>query len=80
MLGLSAILAVWMFSLAPQQDSAVVHLCDILVGILNVFIASNCLKSLVQAIVKKTVLQGKIDDINTELELIKNEESRGITK
>jgi hypothetical protein len=33
-----------------------------------------------QAISKKTMLEGKIDDIDTELEMFENNESRGMKR
>lgn len=38
------------------------------------------LKGLIEAISRKTMLQGKVEDINTELNMPKNEKSRGMRR
>ena len=38
------------------------------------------LKGLIEAISKRTMLQGKIEDIETELEMPENEEERGMKR
>lgn len=47
---------------------------------LNAGYAAYHLKALIDAISRKTMLQYKVEDINTELEMLENEESRGMRR
>lgn len=79
--GFSAAAAILIFSAAAQQNiDAATKLVDVGLGLLNTGFGVYHLKGLIQAIGKKTMLQGKIEDINTELESPENEESRGMRR
>ena len=81
--GFSAATAIVLFFSAAQQNIvAAIKLVDVGLGLLNTGFGIYHLKDLIQAICKKTMLQGKIEDINTELESPKNEEtkSRGMKR
>ncbi len=76
--GFSAATAIILFfSAATQQNIvAAIKLVDVGLGLLNTGFGIYHLKDLIQAICKKTMLQGKIEDINTELESPKNEKTK----
>ena len=74
--GLIAAITVMMLLLASEQDYGSISriICAVL-GLLESRYAAYRLKNLIQAISRKTMLEGKIDDIDTELEMLENEES-----
>ncbi len=51
-----------------------------LIGTASSMIGAGSLKSLIEAISRKTMLEGKVEDINTELEMPENKESRGMSR
>ncbi len=80
-LGLSAAVAIMMFLSATQQDAGVIEkLVENGLGSFETGYSAYLLKNLMQAISKKTMLEGKIDDIDTELEMFENNESRGMKR
>lgn len=79
--GFSASAAILIFLAAEQQNiDEATRLVDVGLGLLNTGFSVYYLKGLIQAISKKTMLQGKIEDINIELESPENEESRGMRR
>ena len=80
-LGLSAAAAIVIFLAASQQGvGSTARIVETGLGLLNTGIGAYELKNLMQAISKKTMLEGKIDDIDTELEMFENNESRGMKR
>lgn len=80
LMGLSAAAALCAFPLVAQfADSPIASVCA---GIGSIYATASAhrLKELMEAISKKTMLQGKIEDINNELEMPENEESRGMRR
>ena len=55
-------------------------LIEIILGILEAGFSAYNLKGLIEAICKKTMLQSKVEDINTELEMLEDKESRGMRR
>ena len=79
--GFSAAASILIFSAAAQQNiDAATKLADVGLGLLNTGFGAYNLKGLIQAIGKKTMLQGKIEDINTELESPESEERGGMKR
>ncbi len=79
--GFSAAAAIVIFSASTLQNiDATTRLVDVTLGLIDTGFSVYSLKDLIQAIGKKTMLQGKIEDINTELESPENEESRGMRR
>lgn len=77
LIGFSSALAVYSFLLASKSDGLTIKIYEGL-GLLNAVYGAYQLKALMKAISKKTMLQGKIEDINTELDMPENEENRGM--
>lgn len=50
------------------------------IGISNAGLAAYGLRSVMESISRKTMLEGKIEDINTELEMPENLENRGMKR
>lgn len=53
---------------------------DLLLVMISTGASAKYLKELIESISKKTMLQGKVLDIETELEMPENEESRAMKK
>ena len=78
--GLLAAGAIGILSKGTQQIDATTRLVDVGIGFTDTIFSVYQLNGLMQAIGKKIMLQGKIEDINTELEEPESEESRGIKR
>ena len=77
LLGLAAAAALCTFSAAANANTnVVVRIIDILLGSANTVCSAYQLKLLIESISRKTNLQSKVEDIKSELEMSKNEESR----
>ncbi len=79
-MGLSSAAALVTFLAASKSPDLTTKLADTGLGLLNAGYGVYHLKGLMEAISRKTMLQGKIEDINTELEMPENEESRGMRR
>ena len=53
---------------------------NLVAGILDSSIFANRLKALIESISNKTMLKDKFEDINMELEMLENEEGKGMSK
>ena len=79
--GFSAAATIMAILFASQQDvSSTARMIYTGLGLVNSGYGASKLNNLIQAISKKTMLEGKIDDINTELEMPEDEESRGMKR
>ena len=81
--GLGAITALMYYKNSQQDISTIIKLVSAGMGIVLTGISADNLTKLMIAIGKVTMLQGKIEDINTELEMPENdkiEESKGMRK
>ena len=79
--GLSALATILSFSNASQQDfSSTARMVETGIGLLNTGFSAYGLKNLMQAISRKTMLEGKVEDINVELEMPEKEERRGMPR
>lgn len=81
LVGVSSAAIINLFSLAKDVDlsAKLVTICESLALSITGISAYN-LKGLINAISKKTMLEGKVEDINTELEMSENNESRGMKR
>lgn len=75
--GFAAIATICGFLSAARSDEISFISAMIGLGSVNTFFTSYQLKGLIEAIRRKTLLQGKIEDINTELKMPEEEKSRG---
>lgn len=66
-----------MISSNIEATESLVNLC---IGLLNAGYSAYNLKGLIEAINRKTMLQGKVEDVNFELNMPENNESRGIKR
>ena len=78
--GVAAAAAIINISSASQEVETTARLIESGVGYLFSGFGTYNLKLLIEAISRKTVLEGKVEDINTELEMPENEESRGMRR
>ena len=60
------------------NNDDLIRLMNLILGVIDTGLAAYNLKCLMEAISRKTMLQGKIEDINAELEMFKNEQKRGM--
>ena len=68
LLGMAAAAALCTFSSAANANtSEVLRLFDIILGIANTCFGAKNLKRLIEAISKKTMLEGKVEDIDMDL-------------
>lgn len=58
----------------PQRSNQVFAILN---ADFDAIVSAYSLKGLIEVISRKTMLEGKIEDINAELEMYENEESRG---
>lgn len=65
---------------ANANTNSALQLIEIFLGLTNTGLGAYYLKGLIESISRKTNLQSKIEDINSELEMPKNEESRGMRR
>lgn len=82
-IGLASAASIYVLSLGASSFQYLdlnTTLLDIGLGVSSTSVGAVHLKDLIQAIAKKTMLESKIEDINTELEAFENEEKRGIGK
>lgn len=79
--GLFAAAALCAFSTAACANvDRTLGFINIFLGSVNTGLGAYNLKGLIESISKKTKLQMKVEDINSELEMPENEESRGMRK
>ena len=79
--GLSAATSVLMISATTQPNIDISTIAvDVGMAALTASLSAYHLKDLMLAISKKTMLESKIEDINTELEAPNNDENRGIRR
>lgn len=79
--GLSAAVALCGFTKAIIVDNDMItQLLSFGIGITSTSMSACHFRDLIIAISKKTMLQSKVEDINTELETPENEESKGIRR
>ncbi len=77
--GLAAAAALCTFtSAAHATTNNALGLVCMSFGLANTGLSAYHLKGLIESISKKTNLQSKVEDINNELEMPENEESRGM--
>ena len=76
--GLASIAAVWCYTLGTDMNSINGKITEYLLASGEVIIAIQNLKVIVGAITRKTILDSKIEDINNELDMLQNEESKGM--
>ncbi len=77
--GLAAAAALCTFTaVAHAATNNTLGLANMYFGLVNTGLGAYQLKGLIESISKKTNLQSKVEDINNELEMPKNEESRGM--
>ena len=77
--GLAAAAALCFFAATAHEniDNAL-RLVNMPFGLVSTGLSVYHLKGLIESISKKTNLQSKVEDINSELEMPENEESRGM--
>ena len=75
-IGLAAAGAILLFSEASQRADLTSKLFEIGLGYITAELGVYRLKDVLEAISRKTMLEGKVEDITTELEMLENEESR----
>ena len=79
--GASAAAAFSAFTAAasPNADFTIMFI-ECIAGLASAGLGAYNLKELIEAISKKTQLQSKVEDINTELEMPENEEDKGMRR
>lgn len=81
MLGLGAALTICALAQIIDVDNTdIIQLMNYAGVFASSTVSATYLKMLIDAISKRTMLQGKIEDINTELEMLKIEESRNMRR
>ncbi len=79
--GLAAAAALCNFTaVANAKVDNVLQLVNFFLGLTNTGLGAYQLKGLIESISRKTNLQSKVEDINSELEMHENEESKGMGK
>ena len=79
--GLAAAAALCTFTAAAHANTDnPLQLVNISFGLANTGLGAYHLKGLIESISRKTNLQSKVEDINSELEMPENEESRGMRR
>ena len=80
LLGLVAAGTLHVFTTAANANSDIDKILLHSAGLLETYSCAYVLKGLIESIIRKTNLQNKIEDINSELEMPENKESRGMKK
>ena len=79
--GLAAAAALCFFTVTAHENTDnALRLMHMSFGLLSTGLSVYHLKGLIESISKKTNLQSKVEDINSELEMLENEESRGMSR
>lgn len=79
--GFAAAAALCTFTAAAHSNTNdALGLVNMSLGLVNTGLSAYHLKGLIESISKKTNLQSKVEDINNELEMPENEESRGMRR
>ena len=80
LLAISASAAIAVFLTASNGTEIMGRILFDMLGIMNSTFAAFNLNNLIENICKKINLQSKVDDINAELEMFKDEQKRGIKR
>lgn len=80
LVGLSSAATLLGFLAATRDVGLSMRAACTAMGISNAGLAACGLKGVMEAISRKTMLEGKIEDINTELEMPENLENRGMKR
>lgn len=66
--------------ISNSNTNEVLRLIDLCFGLLSTGVSAYSLKRIIESISRKTMLQGKVEDINFELNMVENDESRGMKR